>query len=280
MQAVKAAPRRSGTWQPGGCARSQVSAIRRRWSRATTRLSWGKRPGSHPRRLARTTAPLVAGERVFVMGVDRVVNAFDALDGTLLWTLKRPGDALTLAQRGVVAAFRDTLLVGQGARLTGVDPLSGACVGAGGDPRGRTRSNAWLNWSARCGWRSRLCALPPAVAASTQRATLVWSANRRLQASPRCGSGGRCRRRTVSAWRAHRRGRVAEQAARDEGRRGHGGRTQVFARHAKDKRCSPRRGRPGAPPAVGKPVVGCRPFATVPVNTRNGRCLLPPMKAR
>ena len=72
-----------------------------------------------------STAPLVAGERVFVMGVDRVVSAFDALDGRLLWTLQRPGEALTLSQPGVVAAFNDTLLVGQGQRLTGVDPLRG-----------------------------------------------------------------------------------------------------------------------------------------------------------
>ena len=63
------------------------------------------------------TPPLVAGERVFVMGVDRAVHAFDAIDGRRLWVLQRPSDALTLAQAGVVAAFRNTLLVGQGARL-------------------------------------------------------------------------------------------------------------------------------------------------------------------
>ena len=71
------------------------------------------------------TPPLVAGERVFVMGVDRVVTAFDALDGRLLWVLQRPGEALTLSQPGVVTAFKDTLLVGQGQRLTGIDPLRG-----------------------------------------------------------------------------------------------------------------------------------------------------------
>jgi len=71
------------------------------------------------------TAPLVAGERVFIVGVDRVVHAFDVLDGRRLWTLKRPGDALTLAQAGVLAAYKDTLLVGQGARLLGLDPLKG-----------------------------------------------------------------------------------------------------------------------------------------------------------
>jgi len=72
-----------------------------------------------------TTAPLVAGERVFVMGVDRVVGAFDALDGRPLWRLQRPTDALTLSQPGVLAAYKDTLLVGQGAQLLGVDPLRG-----------------------------------------------------------------------------------------------------------------------------------------------------------
>jgi len=73
-----------------------------------------------------STAPLVAGERVFVMGVDRVVSAYDAIDGRLLWVLQRPGEALTLSQPGVVAAFNDTLLIGQGHRLTGVDPLRGS----------------------------------------------------------------------------------------------------------------------------------------------------------
>ena len=71
------------------------------------------------------TAPFVAGERVFVVGIDRIVHAFDVLDGRRLWTLKRPGDALTLAQTGVLAAYKDTLLVGQGPRLLGLDPLKG-----------------------------------------------------------------------------------------------------------------------------------------------------------
>jgi outer membrane assembly lipoprotein YfgL len=71
------------------------------------------------------TAPLVAGERVFVLGVDRTVQAFDALDGRKLWTLQRPGDPLTLAQTGVLSAFKDTLVVGQGPRMAGVDPLAG-----------------------------------------------------------------------------------------------------------------------------------------------------------
>ena len=73
-----------------------------------------------------STAPLVAGERVFVMGVDRVVQAYDTFDGRYLWQLKRGGEPLTLSQPGALAAFKDTLLVGQAQRLTGVDPLKGS----------------------------------------------------------------------------------------------------------------------------------------------------------
>ncbi len=72
------------------------------------------------------TAPLVAGERVFVVGVDRSVTAFDAQNGARLWTVQRPGEALTLSQSGVAAAFKNTLLVGQGPRLAGLDPSNGA----------------------------------------------------------------------------------------------------------------------------------------------------------
>ncbi len=72
------------------------------------------------------TAPLVAGERVFVLGVDRVVHAFDAIDGRRLWALQRPGEALTLAQPGVLAAHKNTLVAGIGAVLTGVDPTTGS----------------------------------------------------------------------------------------------------------------------------------------------------------
>jgi outer membrane protein assembly factor BamB len=73
-----------------------------------------------------TTSPLVAGERVFVVGVDRVVHAFDALDGRKLWTYRRTGEPLTLAQPGVLGVYKDTLLVGQGASLVGLDPLKGS----------------------------------------------------------------------------------------------------------------------------------------------------------
>jgi outer membrane assembly lipoprotein YfgL len=72
------------------------------------------------------TAPLVAGERVFVVGIDRSVHAFDAFDGRKLWSMRKPGDALTLSQAGVLMPFKDTLLVGQSARLAGLDPLEGS----------------------------------------------------------------------------------------------------------------------------------------------------------
>jgi len=70
------------------------------------------------------TAPLVAGGRVFVLGVDRTVQAFDAGDGAKLWQVQRPGDPLTLSQSGVITAFKDTLVAGQGPRMAGIDPLS------------------------------------------------------------------------------------------------------------------------------------------------------------
>jgi outer membrane protein assembly factor BamB len=72
-----------------------------------------------------STAPLVAGERVFVMGVDRAVHAYDAKDGKRLWTLQRPGEALTLLHIGVLTAVKDTLIAGQGPRLAGIDPTRG-----------------------------------------------------------------------------------------------------------------------------------------------------------
>jgi len=81
---------------------------------------WRKSLGSRV-----VTAPLVAGERVFVLGVDRSVSAFDALDGRRLWKIQRPGDPLTLSQSGVLSAFKNTLVVGQGPRLAGLDPTRG-----------------------------------------------------------------------------------------------------------------------------------------------------------
>ena len=84
------------------------------------KIIWRQHLGS-----AVVTAPFVAGERVFVLGVDRSVQAFDALDGKKLWVYARAGDALTLSQAGVLTAWQDTLLFGLGARLTALDPTKG-----------------------------------------------------------------------------------------------------------------------------------------------------------
>jgi outer membrane assembly lipoprotein YfgL len=74
------------------------------------------------------TAPLVAGERVFVLGADRSVSAFDALSGKKLWSDQRPGEALVLRQAGVLSAVGNTLIVGLAGRLAGINPLNGAVV--------------------------------------------------------------------------------------------------------------------------------------------------------
>jgi len=129
------------------------------------------------------TAPLVAGERVFVMGVDRAVQAWDVLDGRYLWQLQRPGEALTLAQPGVVAAVRDTLLVGQGQRLTLVDPVKGTVRAevALANPRGTNeveRVADLVGPAARVG--DTVCArsFQSAVGcADAARGTLLWSKN-------------------------------------------------------------------------------------------------------
>ena len=72
------------------------------------------------------TAPLVAGARVFVLGADRSVTAFDGQTGRRLWAQQRPGEPLVLRQAGVLLAVGDTLVVGQGGRLAGLNPASGS----------------------------------------------------------------------------------------------------------------------------------------------------------
>ena len=139
---------------------------------------WRKRVNS-----AVVTPPLVAGERVFVMGVDRSVQAFDALDGRRLWTLARPGDALTLAQGGVLAPFNNTLLAGQGQRLAGIDPLRGTVQWEVpmASPRGTNeveRLADLLGPIARVGDRVCMRAFQSAVAcADAARGVALWSRN-------------------------------------------------------------------------------------------------------
>ena len=71
------------------------------------------------------TPPLVAGGRVFHLAADRSVTAFDAASGRRLWTQQRPGEALVLRQAGVLLAVGDTLVVGLGGRLVGMNPGNG-----------------------------------------------------------------------------------------------------------------------------------------------------------
>jgi outer membrane assembly lipoprotein YfgL len=73
-----------------------------------------------------TTPPLVAGARVFVLGAERTVTAFDGGTGRRLWSQQRTGDPLVLRQTGVLLAVGDTLVVGQGGRLVGLNPLNGS----------------------------------------------------------------------------------------------------------------------------------------------------------
>ena len=72
------------------------------------------------------TAPLVAGGRVFVLAGDRAISAFDAASGQRLWHQQRTGEPLILGQAGLLMAVGDTLVVGQGGRLVGLNPQNGS----------------------------------------------------------------------------------------------------------------------------------------------------------
>ncbi len=72
------------------------------------------------------TAPLVAGERVFVLGADRSVTGFDGATGAKLWSYSRTGEALVLRQAGVLQAMGDTLVAGVAGRLIGLNPSNGS----------------------------------------------------------------------------------------------------------------------------------------------------------
>ncbi len=72
------------------------------------------------------TAPLVAGGRVFILGADRSLTAFDGSNGAELWHMTRPAEPLVLRQAGVLLAVGDTLIAGLAGRLVGVDPDTGS----------------------------------------------------------------------------------------------------------------------------------------------------------
>ncbi|MDP2366938.1 outer membrane protein assembly factor BamB [Rhodoferax sp.] len=72
------------------------------------------------------TSPLVAGRRVFVLGADRTVSAYDAVSGRKLWIQQRPGEPLVLRQAGVLLPVGDTLVAGLAGRLAGLSPGNGS----------------------------------------------------------------------------------------------------------------------------------------------------------
>ncbi|WP_282823669.1 outer membrane protein assembly factor BamB [Pelomonas sp. V22] len=129
------------------------------------------------------TAPLVAGERVFVLTVDRQVLAYDVLDGRKLWELRRPGEPLTLNQAGVINAYKDTLVVGQGPRLAGVDPLNGQLrwEASVASPRGTNEVERLADLVGPLGRSGEmLCARAFQVSVGCvngERGTAIWSRN-------------------------------------------------------------------------------------------------------
>lgn len=137
---------------------------------------WRKRVPS-----AVVSPPFVAGERVFVMTVDRVVHAFDAQDGRRLWVYQKPGEALTLAQPGVLAAYHNTLLSGQGPRLAALEPTRGTLTWdvALATPRGTNeveRLADLVGPPVRHGNRYCARAFQAAVACvDAERGTLLWT---------------------------------------------------------------------------------------------------------
>ncbi len=72
------------------------------------------------------TAPFVGGARVFVLLADRSVHAFDGVTGKKLWAQQRPSEPLVLSKAGTILAVGDTLVVGLGGRLVGLNPGNGS----------------------------------------------------------------------------------------------------------------------------------------------------------
>jgi outer membrane protein assembly factor BamB len=72
------------------------------------------------------TAPLVSSGKVFVLGVDRSISAFEVTKGGKLWTQKRSTEALILRQAGVLLMVSDTLVASSSGRLIGMNPLDGS----------------------------------------------------------------------------------------------------------------------------------------------------------
>lgn len=127
------------------------------------------------------TAPLVAGERVFVLSGDRSVTAFDGQSGRRLWSQQRAGEALVLRQSGVMLAVGDTLVVGLSGKLVGMNPLTGSVrwEAAIATPRGINDIERLVDLVAQVSRQgSVVCARAFQAAVGcvdTARGTLLWS---------------------------------------------------------------------------------------------------------
>jgi outer membrane assembly lipoprotein YfgL len=127
------------------------------------------------------TPPLVAGRRIFVQTADRTTSAWDGQSGRRLWTQQRTAENLVLARPGVMLAVGDTLVIGVGGRLVGVNPANGASrweapIAA---PRGTTDVERLVDLT---GTVSRMgdsvCARAYSATVGcvdTARGTLIWS---------------------------------------------------------------------------------------------------------
>lgn len=102
-----------------------------RWAAVVSRnaqlivLDSGREIWRQPLSAQSFTAPLVAGNRIFVLAADRSILAFDAATGYRLWSQQRPGEPLILRQGGVLMAVGDTLVAGLSGRLVGFNPDTG-----------------------------------------------------------------------------------------------------------------------------------------------------------
>ncbi len=107
----------------GGDAQRQAVLTR---SNKVIVYAQGKQLWKQPLPAAAYTPPLVAGGRVFVLAADRSLTAFDAANGSRLWSAQRPGEPLVLRQPGVLMAVGNTLVVGLSGRMVGFDPDNGS----------------------------------------------------------------------------------------------------------------------------------------------------------
>lgn len=158
-----------------------------RWTAVTAKtgeliaLEGGREIWRKPLPAQAYTAPLVAGERIFVLAADRSVQAFDAATGYQLWRQQRPGEPLILRQGGVLMAVGDTLVAGLSGRLVGLNPDSGSVRWEAplASPRGTNdveRLVEMVGHTSRVG--SSLCARAFQAAVGcidTTRGTVAWT---------------------------------------------------------------------------------------------------------